>query len=456
MILRVKAKIPNDKNGNLVYYNISSDPTGQFVIDQSTGAVSVLTKLDPESINNNDNNLNPFSKLSALNYLSKNQIFSFIVNAYNREDPFYSSESSIVVKMIDSSIKCPKFPFSQYYSTIEENSPPHTIVLQDLMIEDYGKFEKQQLTYQITEDNSNDNFYIDIFSEKYNSSSQNTSNYVNLINAANRMSVSLKVKKSIDRDNMANFLHGIYTLVVSASNVKCSTRTMIKILVVDINDNSPIFSEQNYFVQIRENTQMNSVVTKVNATDKDQLDFNQLKYYIVDGNEKQMFTINENSGVISLLGIPDREQVNYYQLRLAAIDTANNTGFSALNCEILDENDNSPTFLIENNRNFIMNVTEGPSSIGTRLRLPVYDLDDGVNRQMEVYIVDGNSNGEFRLDVDEAGPILTVIAELDREKYASNPFLNTGLQSSQFGKHGNFALHQIYLGKFMCNINVRH
>lgn len=198
------------------------------MIDSSTGALSVLTKLDPESVNNNP--LSSFNKPNLNNYLS-NQIFSFIVNAYNKEDPFYSSESSVVIKMVDSSIKCPKFPFSQYYATIEENSPPNTIVLEDLLIEDYRKFEKQQLTYQITEDNSNDNFYIDVFNEKF-STNQNASTYVNLINAAsNRMSVSLKIKKLIDRDSMSKFLHGIYTLVVTASNVKCSTRTMIKVLV---------------------------------------------------------------------------------------------------------------------------------------------------------------------------------------------------------------------------------
>lgn len=72
------------------------------------------------------------------------------------------------------------------------------------------------------------------------------------------------------------------------------------------------------------------------------------------------------------------------------------------------------TFL---NETFMLNVTEGPTSVGTRLRLPVVDYDDGMNRQMEVYIVDGNSNGEFRLDVDEGGPLLTIVSELDREKY---------------------------------------
>jgi len=135
----------------------------------------------------------------------------------------------VVIRVIDSSVKCPKFPFTQYYATIEENSPAGTIILNDLMIEDYRKFEKQQLTYQITEDNSNDNFYIDVINEKY-STNQNASTLVNLINAAsNKMSVSLKIKKSIDRDTMSKYLHGSYTLVVSASNLKCSTRTTVKI-----------------------------------------------------------------------------------------------------------------------------------------------------------------------------------------------------------------------------------
>lgn len=70
------------------------------------------------------------------------------------------------------------------------------------------------------------------------------------------------------------------------------------------------------------------------------MDANQLRYFIVDGNEREMFIMNEMSGVISLLGVPDREQVNFYQLRLVAVDTANNTGFSTLSIEVLDENDN--------------------------------------------------------------------------------------------------------------------
>jgi hypothetical protein len=177
------------------------------------------------------------------------------------------------------------------------------------------------------------------------------------------------------------------------------------------------------------------VVTSITATDKDEVDVGKLRYHVVEGNEDEVFDMEEKTGVISVKIVPDRERSPAYVLRVVAIDAANNTGWANVHIQILDENDWTPTFL---NETFLLNVTEGPTSIGiiffrklvtierheifiyfkgTRMRLPVVDYDDGINRQMEVYIVDGNSNGEFRLDVDEGGPLLTIVSELDREKY---------------------------------------
>lgn len=50
-----------------------------------------------------------------------------------------------------------------------------------------------QISYQITEDNSDDNFVLD--------TKQNV--------------ISLRVKKPLDRDNMPAILQGVYTLTVS-------------------------------------------------------------------------------------------------------------------------------------------------------------------------------------------------------------------------------------------------
>ena len=41
----------------------------------------------------------------------------------------------------------------------------------------------------------------------------------------------------------------------------------------------------------------------------------------------------------------------------------------------------------------------------------------GINRQVELYIVDGNNENQFRLGVNEHGALLKVVSELDRDKY---------------------------------------
>lgn len=380
-VLTPRATTPN---GSPVWYNLTSVSGGPFTskkfsIDHDSGRITTTHRLDPSDSNKRLN------------------IYHFIVSAHNKREPLHYSEAGVVIRLLDINIRCPKFPFTEYYASIKENSPPDMIVLPDLLIEDIDKFSGQRLSYQITEDNSNDNFYIDVRNGE---------------NAPTN--VSLRVKKLIDRDSMPKFLQGIHTLAITASNQKCSANTRVKIFIEDVNDNNPVFGQNDFIVELKENTPIGQVVTTVTATDKDSVDTGKLRYHVIEGNEDEVFDLEEKTGVISVKIIPDRERSPAYVLRVVAIDAANNTGWANVHIIILDENDWTPTFL---NETFLLNVTEGPTSIGTRMRLPVVDYDDGINRQMEVYIIDGNSNGEFRLDVDEGGPILTIVSELDREKY---------------------------------------
>ncbi|XP_054156169.1 protocadherin Fat 4-like isoform X2 [Oppia nitens] len=378
-LLTPRATIPN---GSPVWYNISSVNSGQlnakkFNIDHDSGRIFTSNRLDPSDL--------------------KQNIYHFIVSAHNKREPLHYSESGVVIRLLDHNIRCPKFPFTEYYASIKENSAPDMIVLPDLLIEDVDKFSGQRLSYQITEDNSNDNFYIDVRQ-----------------GGDTPMNVTLRIKKILDRDSMPKFLQGVHTLAITASNQRCSANSRVKIMVEDVNDNNPVFSQSDFVVELKENTPIGQVVTTLTATDKDEVDDGKLRYHVIEGNEDEMFDLEEKTGVMSVKIIPDRERSPAYVLRVVAIDSANNTGWANVHIIILDENDWTPTFL---NETFVLNVTEGPTSIGTRMRLPVVDYDDGINRQMEVYIVDGNANGEFRLDVDEGGPILTIVSELDREKY---------------------------------------
>ncbi|XP_064457801.1 protocadherin Fat 3-like [Ornithodoros turicata] len=367
-VLEARATVPN---GSPVWYNITGDDGShvrRFSINHDTGRIVTTNRLDAE----------------------KQPVYHFMVVAVNRNDPQHMAEAGVVVQLTDKNVKCPKFPFTEYFASIQENSPPDTVVLPNLIAEDADKFEK--ISYQITEDNSNDNFLLD----------------------TKQSLVSLKVKKPLDRDSMPSILQGIYTLTITASNYKCSGSSRVKVFVEDVNDNSPVFEKNDYVVELEENTPPGQTVTHLTAMDRDGLDQGKIRYYILDGNGGEEFSMDETTGVISVRVIPDREKTPAYMLKVLAVDSANNTGRAGVHIIIKDTNDWTPTFL---NDTFYLNVTEGPPSVGAFVQLPVADYDDGINRQVELYIVDGNNENQFRLGVNENGAVLKVVSELDRDKY---------------------------------------
>ena len=141
-----------------------------------------------------------------------------------------------------------------------------------------------------------------------------------------------------------------------------------------------MFSQSEYIVELKENTPVGHVVTTLSAKDNDETDDGKLRYFIVAGNNDQLFHMETKTGVVSVKESPDREKSPAHVLKVVAIDSANNTGWASVHVIILDENDWTPTFL---NETFMLNVTEGPTSIGTRLRLPVVDYDDdGLEREL--------------------------------------------------------------------------
>ncbi|XP_013776929.1 protocadherin Fat 4-like, partial [Limulus polyphemus] len=373
-IMRVRAAVPN---GDLVWYNITKSNGGkvkEFSIDYETGIIVTTSKLD----------------------VQESALYHFLVTATNQNDPRRVAEAGMIVRMSDRNSKCPSFPFSEYYATVKENTPPDSIVLPNIQVEDAEKHRK--VSYSITEDNSLENFYVD---------------------SRNPLSVFIRVKRPLDRDTMPPILQGIYTLMVTASNQRCASSVKVKILVEDENDNEPVFEKQGYIVEVKENTRRDHVVTQLKASDSDEIDSGKLRYFIIEGDPNNEFQIDEKTGVVSIQVPLDRENTPAYMLRILAVDSANNTGLTSLHVVVLDENDWSPVFF---NDTFVLNVTEGPASVGVGIQLYVVDNDEGKNGEMEVYIDEGNSNGIFRLGVKEGKAVLSIRKELDRENYDVQDF----------------------------------
>jgi len=433
-VLSPKATVPN---GEPVLYNLSaafetSAFAGQTLAGQTQRNLMKRFAVDPDT-----GRISAIGRLEASGELGARNLFHFLVRATNKLRPELVNEAAVVLRLGDAHFRCPRFPFSEYYASVPEGARVDSVALGNLVIDEVDRFAGQKLAYQITEDNSNDNFFIDVASSSSLGGSSPTSgstsggqnfapgaslgaNSVGNSNANSKISVSLRVKKALDRESMPKFLGGVYTLTVSASNGRCATQARVKILVEDQNDNVPQFERADYVVELRENSPVGHVISQLQASDLDELDAGRLRYFIADGLPsaelvRATFEMEQKTGSISVRAEIDREKVPSYLLRVMALDQANNTGWTSVQVNVVDENDWAPTFA---NETFFMNATEGPASLGTRIRLPVFDYDDGLNRQMEVYIVEGNAGNEFRLDVDEAGPLLTIVQELDWEKYS--------------------------------------
>ncbi|KAL5018733.1 hypothetical protein ScPMuIL_004455 [Solemya velum] len=117
-----------------------------------------------------------------------------------------------------------------------------------------------------------------------------------------------------------------YSMKVRAKDLGSPQRFSSEIDVfVDVqrNENPPIFFREPYITQLQENSFSGQSVYTVTANDADtQQPFNVIKYKIIgDGNVPQLFTINEDSGLISLLtNNIGSETESSYSIRVVAAD----------------------------------------------------------------------------------------------------------------------------------------
>ena len=68
------------------------------------------------------------------------------------------------------------------------------------------------------------------------------------------------------------------------------------IIVLDIDDNCPVFDPKEYNVTVQENLPYGEEIVQVRAEDVDTVDAGSLKYGIRDGNIDSTFFINASAG----------------------------------------------------------------------------------------------------------------------------------------------------------------
>ncbi|XP_059202397.1 protocadherin gamma-A11-like isoform X16 [Centropristis striata] len=189
----------------------------------------------------------------------------------------------------------------------------------------------------------------------------------------------LVLQKPLDREEYSTL--PLKVIAVDGGNPQRSGTVNINVSVLDVNDNAPVFNQSVYRASVVENAPKGTYVTTVNATDADIgtngeiiFSFSKIKGITVD-----MFSIDENTGVISVAGIIDFEKLRKYELRLEARDRGGFTGTCKLIIDVTDVNDNVP---IINIMSFSNTISED-APLGTTIAvINVKDTDSEKNGQI--------------------------------------------------------------------------
>lgn len=131
----------------------------------------------------------------------------------------------------------------------------------------------------------------------------------------------------------------------------------VQVSILDENDNSPEFTEENYNIIIQENNPAEVYITTVKAVDKDYGVNARVTYSFVNNRDNNVFTIDPNTGVIKAVRSMDYEQQHEIELHVLATDggSASVSATAVVLIELLDLNDNAPKFSQPNGQfNFII------------------------------------------------------------------------------------------------------
>ncbi|XP_063045528.1 protocadherin alpha-8-like isoform X1 [Engraulis encrasicolus] len=230
------------------------------------------------------------------------------------------------------------------------------------------------------------------------------------------LSAELVLQKALDREKQS-VVPLTLTAIDGGSPAKSGTME-IRIIVLDNNDNVPVFSRTLYKASIVENAPVGTSVLVLNATDEDEGANGEVFYSISRRDQDkilEIFDIDQKSGAITVKGNIDYEQNSAFEIRAEASDRGQPPMASQCKVlvEVVDVNDNAPEIAVTT----LLSTVSEDAKPGTAIALvSVLDRDHGKNGIVQCsmlnkfpFKLESNYKNYYSLVVD--GP-------LDRESVA--------------------------------------
>ena len=357
----------------VIVFSIVSSGNEPFEIDDENGNLKVSGQIDYE----------------------RQQDYTITIRASN---PGTSLSSSITVniRVINQNDERPVFS-GDYSVSVTEHSDMGTAVVTlsatDADLDSFG-----EVRYSITSGNLDNSFSL------------------------NQESGVITVANDIDRERVTSF-----SLVVSARDMGTPrplvATTTVRIRVLDINDNAPVFSPASYSISLREDTSVGTALFSVYATDADQPGNpnSVIDYQISSGNPSSTFSIDQSTGLISLTGSLDFETTPNHHLMVAAVDRGSPTRSSVASVTIAVENVNESPPSVSGNQTVSVRENAPPGVV-------IADFDAVDSDQTDVLFMLRHENSEQKFEINTHGTV-NLLSSLDyetREQYIVEVIVSDG------------------------------
>ncbi|XP_067454605.1 protocadherin alpha-3-like [Thunnus thynnus] len=351
-------------NGDVVYSfskSMNQNIMNLFDINPLTGEITVKNLID---------------------YEEKDK-FEIEIQASDKGLAPLTTEKSVIIKIVDVNDNAPEIEVTSFSSSIPEDSRPGTTVAL-ISVNDLDSGLNGKVICSIGEDAS---FAL--------SPSLQDKMY------------SLVTKSQLDREKQ--HLYDLTIMAKDAGQPPLSSEKTISVVVSDVNDNSPEFSQSPYTFYVTEANEPGTSVFSVKAFDRDENDNALISYRILrDGSEENKLTsflnINTENGDILALKSFDFETLKTFRFQVVATDsgTPSLSNNVTVNVFILDQNDNAPVILYPVSSNgSAEGVEEIPRNVNaghlvTKVR--AYDADIGYNGWLLFSLQQVTDHSLFGLD----------------------------------------------------------
>ncbi|CAF0761769.1 unnamed protein product [Brachionus calyciflorus] len=336
-------------------------------------------------LESNDNNSESNFKINKVNnreyeLVTLEKFDAELLEFYNLNIILHDSDefkfnSSLKLQVLDLNDNRPEFVKLFYDYKIKENDSNEIITNQN-PIEIYDR--------DITELNSRINFKLIC-----RNNSINISEFIK-INYENYNFPKLILIKPFDYE-----IHGdrINLDLVGYDIDGLNDTSEIILWIENINDNPPLFLNDNTTFKLKENSQIDTFIGQLITEDKDtpksDLNFKLLNY-------DNLFKVYK-SGVISNRVILDRELQSLYTLKIEVSDQGNLSTIGIFYIEIQDENDNRPIFVYPTEETKHLNLKLESSGFLFDTKAIDYDLDSkltySIQDSLNMLIIDSQNGG---------------------------------------------------------------